>query len=95
MLLLVLLLAQGSAELLVEQLASDDVEVRVEAEARLLELGSKALPALRAALRHRDSEVGIRARACLERLEVRIDLTPALIALPGLEARLLEGGAEA
>lgn len=53
-------------ESIVKQLGSDHFEEREQAVRRLVALGSAALPHLRTAQKHRDSEVARRARQCVE-----------------------------
>lgn len=65
---ILLCLALQDARELVERLRSDDIETRDEAVHRLRELGSRALPALEAALRDPDLEVAFRARSLWARL---------------------------
>lgn len=54
---------------LISRLGDDDVDVRVRAEARLTEIGKRALPFLRAACRSADPEVAARARQLLGKIE--------------------------
>jgi HEAT repeat protein len=92
LLLLALVLAQKTPESWVERLASDRPEVRTQAEQELLRMGSMAVPALEEATRLADLDIVSRARECLERIAVREDLTPGLLAVPGLEERLRREG---
>jgi hypothetical protein len=77
---------------LIEQLASDRIEVRAEASRKLEKIGPAALPQLERAARDADSEVASRARALVERIGIRDFLTPALeAAVPGITDRLVLG----
>jgi hypothetical protein len=59
---------------LIEQLANDDFKKREEAEEKLVDLGSAAIEALRAATKSTDSEVVFRAQRALKRIT---ELSPA------------------
>jgi HEAT repeat protein len=81
---------------LVEKLRSDAVEEREEATRRLRTLGRAAAPELEKAARDPDAEVASRARLILRMIDLGDRLTPRLrAAMPGVEERLLRGGAHA
>ncbi|MBC7853436.1 MAG: hypothetical protein IAF94_08375, partial [Pirellulaceae bacterium] len=63
-----------AARMLIEQLGSDEFKKREEAEERLIELGSPAIEALRAATKSADSEISFRAQRALKRIT---ELSPA------------------
>src|SRR5262245_12006857 len=50
---------------LIQQLGDDDFEVREQASAKLVKLGSAAVPLLQRAARHDDVEIARRAEKCL------------------------------
>src|SRR6185436_13480650 len=64
----------GAARVLIEQLGNDEFKKREEAEERLIEMGSAAIEALRAATKSADSEIVFRAQRALKRIT---ELSPA------------------
>lgn len=54
---------------LIEELGAEEIEKRAQAQAAIVEIGEGAIPLLRKALEHKDSEVRARAKAILEELE--------------------------
>src|SRR3954470_17603683 len=77
---------------LVDDLGSDKIQVRNDALQKLETIGRNAVPALTRASRDPDVEISSRARAALDRMVIRENLTPSLQKyVPGLEGRLLTG----
>ena len=75
---------------LIEGLGSDRVEERDEAQAKLLEMGEAARPALKKASLSNEREISERARTLLQRLELRKKFTSTLLdAMPGIDLRIL------
>jgi hypothetical protein len=65
----------GDPDLLVAQLADDDIEVRTRTESALIALGKRALPALERACRSVDPEIAARAR------QIRATISPLRLLL--------------
>jgi hypothetical protein len=77
------------AAALVEKLGSASYAER-EATKSLESLGNKALPALRAALKSKDPEVGARARAMINKIEGNLLIQESLVRLDFKDASLAE-----
>ncbi len=86
--------AQESAESLIRKLDAGSIDVRSKAVQDLIQLGTDAVPALEKACGSSNREVAYHAKQCLDRIEVRLRLTPALLAIEGLDRRLAKGDPE-
>lgn len=86
---------QSTPESLIEDLSSTDIQRRTKAARELLELGKAAVPALTRAAHQPDPDVALHAKELLARIEFRSQMTPALLALDGLESRLFNSGSRA
>jgi len=84
---------QDEVSILVDRLGSDQIDVRGQAEERLVKLGPGTIPALEAASQSGDDELAIRAGRLLEIQKIRLHLTPALLdRFPDAEAQIRAGG---
>jgi hypothetical protein len=86
--------AAARAVALVKQLADESFVVREKASEELVALGPPAVAALKTAAQDDDLEVSRRARACLEKIQVRTQPETTMTAIRLLALRAPDGAAE-
>ena len=77
---LLIFLQTTQVDQLIDRLASNSPDVRATASQAIVELGEKAIPALRTHFNHRDPEVRSRVRTLLLRLEWEPTFNPSTLA---------------